>query len=222
VIGDVKLYGYWRSSSSWRVRIALGHKGIPYTLIPVDLLAGEGEQWSAAHRARSPAGKIPVLELVHEGRPQRVIESMAILELLDELVPSPPLLPRHPFDRAHVRGLAELVNSGIQPLQNTSVTKHVGTVLAGDKTAWAAHWNRVGLQALERAVAPRAGRFCFGDDVTLADVLLAPQIYSARRFAVDLTDFPTLTRIDAALAALPAFQAAHADAQPDKPTQVTP
>jgi maleylpyruvate isomerase len=214
VIEDVKLYSYWRSSSSWRVRIALNLKGIAHRIVPIDLLPGE--QWSAAHLARSPAGKIPVLELRHGGQPRRIVESMAMLELLEELVPAPRLLPADPFARAQVRTLAELVNSGIQPLQNLSVTKKI-TELGGNPTEWAAHWNRVGLAALEKAVAPIAGRHCVGDELTLADVLLVPQLASARRFEVALDDFPTLVRIDAALAELPAFQQAHQDAQPDKP-----
>jgi maleylpyruvate isomerase len=219
VIEDVKLYSYWRSSSSWRVRIALGWKQLPHTIVPVNLIAGEGEQWSPAHLERSPAGKIPVLEFTFAGARRRQVESMAILELLEELVPAPRLLPADPFARAQVRTLAELVNSGIQPMQNLSVMKKLNQISPNAFVEWAAHWNRVGLGALEKAVGPSAGKFCVGDEVTFADVLLVPQLASARRFGVEPSAFPRLAEIEARCAALPAFQAAHQDVQIDKPEQ---
>ena len=208
----MKLYGYWRSSSSWRVRIALLHKRIPFEYAPVHLLRDGGEQWTPAHRARSPMGKIPVLEL-DDGR--HLTESMAILAYLEEQHPDPPLLPHDPYLRARARMIAEMVNSGIQPLQNLEVLRHVKDVLGRDDKAWAAVWNARGVAALEAAVGETAGRFCVGDEPSLADVYLVPQLYSARRVGVSLEAAPTLVRIEANLAALPAFVDSHPDRQPD-------
>ncbi len=212
---NLTLFAYWRSSSSWRVRIALGLKGAPFALVPVNLLAGE--QFDPAHRARNPSGQVPVLEVEDGGRIVRLAQSMAILEWLDEVLPEPALLPRDPGGRARVRALAEHVNSGIQPYQNAIVLRRVDELVPGGARAWAAEWNRRGLDALEEAVRDGAGRFCHGDAPGLADCYLVPQLHSARRFGVDLAPYPTLRRIDAACAALPAFQAAHPDRQPDAP-----
>ncbi len=212
---NLTLFAYWRSSSSWRVRIALGLKGAPFALVPVNLLAGE--QFDPAHRARNPSGQVPVLEVEDGGRIVRLAQSMAILEWLDEVLPEPALLPRDPTGRARVRALAEHVNSGIQPYQNAIVLRRVDELVPGGARAWAAEWNRRGLDALEEAVRDGAGRFCHGDAPGLADCYLVPQLHSARRFGVDLAPYPTLRRIDAACAALPAFQAAHPDRQPDAP-----
>jgi maleylpyruvate isomerase len=213
----LRLYGYWRSSSTWRVRLGLGLKGVAYAHEGVNLLAGE--QFSEAHRARSPMSMIPVLEVEDGERTLRLVQSMAILEWLDETHPEPPLLPGDPAGRARVRALAEHVNSSIQPLQNASVLKLLRERLGkGGDTSWAAHWIGRGLEALERAVNDGgAGRFCHGDRPSLADVYLVPQLYNARRFAVDVEPFPTLRRIEEACAALPAFQTAHPDHQPDAP-----
>jgi maleylpyruvate isomerase len=213
----LRLYGYWRSSSAWRVRIGLGLKELPYERVIVNLLAGE--QFSEAHRARSPLSMIPVLEVEDGGRTFRLVQSMAILEWLDETHRDPPLLPADPAGRARVRALAEHVNSSIQPLQNASVLKLLRERLgAGGDKSWAAHWIARGLEALERAVNDGgAGRFCHGDRPGLADAYLVPQLYNARRFGVDVGPFPTLRRIEEACAALPAFQAAHPDQQPDAP-----
>jgi maleylpyruvate isomerase len=209
------LYAYWRSSSSWRVRIGLALKGAPFALVPVNLLTGE--QHEPAHRARNPSGQVPVLEVEEGGRVLRLAQSMAILEWLDEVLPEPALLPREPAARARVRALAEHVNSGIQPYQNAIVLRRIEELVPGGTKAWAAEWNRRGLDALEPAVREGAGRFCHGDAAGLADCYLVPQLHSAARFGVDLAPYPTLRRIDEACAALPAFQAAHPDRQPDAP-----
>ena len=210
-----RLYSFWRSSSSWRVRIGLGLKGVPYECTPVNLIAGE--QASEAHRARNPAGQVPVLEVVEGNRVLRLTQSMAILEWLDERHPSPAILPDDADGRAAVRALAEIVNAGIQPLQNSVVLRMLKEKEAGFEKAWVRHWVSTGLAALERTAAPLAGRFMYGDSPGLADCYLVPQMYSARRFGVDLEPFPTLRRVDEACAALPAFQSAHADHQPDTP-----
>jgi len=210
-----RLYSFWRSSSSWRVRIGLGLKGVAYECTPVNLIAGE--QFSEAHRARNPAGQVPVLEVVEGNRVLRLTQSMAILEWLDERHPSPAILPDDADGRAAVRALAEIVNAGIQPLQNSVVLRMLKEKEAGFEKAWVRHWISTGLAALERTAAPLAGRFMYGDSPGLADCYLVPQMYSARRFGVDLEPFPTLRRVDEACAALPAFQSAHADHQPDTP-----
>jgi maleylpyruvate isomerase len=212
----LRLYAYWRSSSSWRVRIGLGLKGLAHEIVPVNLLAGE--QFGEAHLARNPTAQVPVLEVEDGGETHRLVQSIAILEWLEERFPSPPLLPADPWGRARVRALAEHVNSGIQPHQNATVLRRIGELVPGGAKAWAAHWNATGLRALEAAVKDGgAGRFCHGDAPGLADAYLVPQLFSARRFEVDVSQFPTLLRIEEACAALPAFRSAHPDVQPDAP-----
>lgn len=212
---NLRLYGYWRSSSAWRVRIGLALKGLPYEYVALNLL--EQEQFRDEHRARNPMGQVPVLEAVDGARTLRLVQSMAILEWLDERFPAPPLLPADAEGRARVRALAEHVNSGIQPLQNAIVLRTVKERLPGFEKEWARTFNARGLDALEQAVRDGAGRFCHGDAPGLADCYLVPQLYSARRFGLDPSAWPTLRRIDEACAALPAFQAAHPDRQPDAP-----
>ncbi len=212
----LRLWSYWRSSSAWRVRIGLGLKGLPFELRTVDLLAGE--QFSEAHRARSPLGQIPVLEVDEDGRTLRLVQSMAILEWLDERHPSPPLLPPDLAGRARVRALAEHVNSGTQPLQNAIVLRMLKERQPGWELEWARFHVGRGLEGLERAVSDGgAGRFCHGDAPGLADCYLVPQLYNARRFRLDLAPFPELRRIEEACGALAPFQAAHPDRQPDAP-----
>jgi maleylpyruvate isomerase len=216
------LHSYWRSSCSWRVRIALHHKGLAFTYAAVNLVAEE--QFSAAHRARNPMTTVPLLEVHEDGpaaaaQPLRLAQSMAILEWLEERHPSPPLLPRDAAGRARVRAIAEDVNSSIQPFQNASTMRwlrerHLG---AGDDVAFTSHFLARGMTGLEEVVRDGAGRFCHGDEVTLADLFVVPQLYGARRFGVDVTRFPTLLRVEAACASLPAFVAAEPDRQPDAP-----
>lgn len=215
----MKLYTYWRSSSAWRVRIALAWKRVPHEVETVALAGAGARQHSDAFRALNPSAQVPVLQLDErgpDGAPQVITQSMAILEYLEERHPSPPLLPADPWLRARSRQLAEIVNSGIQPLQNLATTDHL-TSVGGDADAWRTHFITRGLAALERAAAPTAGTFLVGDAPTFADVYLVPQLYNARRYALDLAPYPTLLRVDAACAALPAFQAAHPDVQPDAP-----
>jgi maleylpyruvate isomerase len=213
----MKLYSSWRSNSPWRVRIALNLKAAPHELVVVNLSAGE--QHGDAFRALNLASQVPILELDEtgpDGQPRRITQSMAIIEYLEERFPSPPLLPADPWLRARARQLAEIVNSGTQPFQNLAVTNKVKE-LGGDREAWLQHFIPRGLSVLERAATETAGTFLIGDAVTIADVYLVPQLYAARRFGVDVAPYPTLLRVEAACAALPAFQTAHADAQPDAP-----
>jgi maleylpyruvate isomerase len=213
----VKLYTYWRSTSPWRVRIALAWKAVPHEVVTLDL--GAGQQHAADFRGLNLAEQVPLLELDErgpDGRPRYITQSMAIIEYLEERYPTPPLLPTMPWMRARARQLAEIVNSGIQPFQNLATTKRV-EALGGDRQVWLDHFIARGLAVLERAATETAGVFLVGDALTIADVYLVPQLYAARRFGVDLAPYPTLTRIEAACAALPAFAVAHADAQPDAP-----
>jgi maleylpyruvate isomerase len=218
----VKLYTYWRSTSAWRVRIALAWKAVPYEAVPVPL-AGEGaQQHTEAFRALNPSAQVPVLlldEADAAGRPRRITQSMAILEFLEDRFPSPALLPADAWLRARARQLAEIVNSGIQPLQNLATTERLRE-MGGDPDAWRHHFISRGLESLERTAVETAGAFLVGDEPSFADVYLVPQLYNARRFSIDVAPYPTLARADAACAALPAFEAAHPDSQPDAPRRV--
>jgi maleylpyruvate isomerase len=218
----IKLYSFWRSTCSWRVRIALAHKGIAYEYVPVHLARDGGEQNTERYRSLNPMRTVPMLELEEGGKPHRLSQSLAILEFLEERYPEPPLLPKGALDRAFARMLAEVVNSGIQPLQNRSVNLLVKDGLKGDEQAWSQHWISRGLEALERLISERGDRFCVGDTVSIADVCLIPQLQNGRRFGVDLAPFRTLTRIEAACQQLPAFQQAHPGRQPDAETQDGP
>ena len=210
------LRSYWRSSCSWRVRIALHWKQLPFDLLPVHLVNNGGEQHSAEHRAINPMRELPVLSIgdTHIG------QSMAILEYLEESHPHPSLLPTDPLQRARVRQMAEVVNSGTQPLQNQRVMKHLGSAHdfpREQQLSWSRHWIALGLTGLESLVNQHGGEYCHGDAVSFADLCLVPQLYNARRFEVDIGAFPTLTKVEARLNLLPAFTASQPDEQPDAP-----
>jgi maleylacetoacetate isomerase len=200
------LFDYFRSSASYRVRIALNLKGLEFEAAPVDLL--HGRQKEAEYRARNPQGFVPMLEI--DGR--RITQSLAILEYLEATRPEPPLLPLDPADAAHVRALALIVACDIHPLNNLRVLKYLSGPLGQDeetRNVWYRHWVAEGLAALEAQASPRAGRFLFGNSPTLADVCLVPQLFNARRFEVPLEAYPTLVQADAEASRLEAFAAAH-------------
>ncbi|MRW85719.1 maleylacetoacetate isomerase [Pseudoduganella sp. FT26W] len=212
----MKLYTYFRSSAAYRVRIALNLKGIGYDAVPVHLLRNGGEQLSDAYRAVNPAMLLPALE--DDGNV--IGQSLAIIEYLEETQPQAPLLPADPASRARVRALALTVAADTHPLGNLRVLKYLtGELKVTDdvKLAWQQHWLRTGLSALEALLAgdPRSGRYSHGDTPTLADCCLVPQVFSALRFGVDMAPYPTVMRIHAACAELPAFQQAHPAQQPD-------
>jgi maleylpyruvate isomerase len=212
------LYGFWRSTASWRVRIALGLKGVQYEYRPVDLRTRGGAQHSEAYRAKNPMRQVPLLEAPEDaGRTVRIAQSLAIIEYLEERYPDPPLLPRGRVERAHVRQVAEAINSGIQPLGNTSVQLYVRDVLGADEAKWNRHWVTLGLGAVEEMIRPTAGRFAFGDAPTMADVCIVPQLHFAGRFGVDVAAYPTIDRVARECASLEAFARAHADRQVDAP-----
>jgi maleylpyruvate isomerase len=210
------LYGYWRSSAAYRVRIALELKGLAYQTRPVHLTLAGGEQHAAPFQALNPQGLVPVLV---DGE-EVLSQSLAIIEYLEETHPAPPLLPGTPAARARVRALAQVVACDLHPLNNLRVLRYLGENLgasADAQTVWYRHWLQAGLAALERRLGtePGTGEFCHGAAPTLADLCLVPQLYNARRHALDLAPFPTLTRIEAACQALPAFAAAAPERQPD-------
>ena len=217
---SLRLYSYWRSSSSWRVRIGLHLKKLPFEYRAVDLVKDGGEQWNEAHRKRNPMAQVPVLEVEEGGRVLLLSQSMAILEWLDERFPDPPLLPRDPEGRARVRMLAEHVNSGIQPYQNSITLKWIRDRLRGEVEAFAREFVGRGLEALERAVRkdrPPGSRFCHGDQPTLADLYLVPQLFGGRRWGVDVSRFPTLLAVESACGEIDAFRRSEPQAQPDAP-----
>jgi maleylacetoacetate isomerase len=204
------LYDYYRSSSAYRVRIALNIKGIEYDHHPVNLL--EGEQRSDEYRAVNPQCLVPTLEI--DGL--RLTQSLAIIVYLDQRFPEPPLTPADPADGAHVREMALAIACDIHPINNLRVLKYLaGPLRLGEdeRQAWYAHWIGEGFTALEAMAAPRAGAFLFGDTPTLADICLVPQMYNARRFNVPVNAYPTLLRADANAAQVEAFAAAHPDRQ---------
>jgi maleylacetoacetate isomerase len=201
------LFDYYRSSASYRVRIALNFKGLDHERVPINLL--ESEQKSEAYRARNPQGFVPMLEM--DGA--RIVQSLAIIDWLDRTVPDPAFYPVDDAARAHVQALALAVACDIHPLNNLRVLKHLSS-LGLDQAArddWYRHWVAEGLAGLEAMAAPRAGRFMFGDAVSAADICLVPQLFNARRFDVPLGAFPTLVHADAEATALDAFAAAHPD-----------
>lgn len=210
----MKLYGYCRSSAAFRVRIALNLKGLDCEHAFVHLR--KGEQRAASFLAINPTGLVPVLE--DEG--QIFIQSMAICEYLDETHPTPPLLPGHPADRARVRALAQIVACDIHPINNLRVLKYLAGPLGQDENAvaaWYNHWILEGFDAFERIVASdgQSGRFCHGDEPSLADVCLVPQVFNARRYNLDMAAFPTIRAIFDNCMKLEAFQKAAPESQPD-------
>ncbi|ACY19022.1 maleylacetoacetate isomerase [Haliangium ochraceum] len=222
----MRLYAYWRSSCSWRVRLALAIKEVEHVVVPVHLVKDGGEQHGGAYIAKNPMAQVPLLEIdeaplgspLGEGSTvHRIAQSMAILAFLEERYPEPALLPEDIYARARARELAELVSSGIQPLQNLGVLQHLSEQLGQDSKAWSQRWIMRGLVAFEEASRGLRGRYSVGDELSWADLCLIPQMYNARRFGVDLTRVPALVDIERRCAELPAFQRAHPDAQPDAP-----
>ncbi|CAN7255173.1 maleylacetoacetate isomerase [Pseudoduganella sp. LjRoot289] len=210
------LHNYFRSSSAYRVRIALGLKGLPFRYLSVHLNRDGGEQFQPAFSQRNPQQLVPVLS---DGALD-VSQSLAIIEYLDEVHPAAPLLPATAAGRARVRQLSLAMACDIHPLNNLRVLKYLSGSLGLDeasKSAWISHWHETGLTALEAELARDAqrGRFCVGDAPTMADCCLVPQLFAARRFGMDMAPFPTLLAIEAACLALPAFEQAHPARQPD-------
>jgi maleylacetoacetate isomerase len=212
---NLRLFHYWRSTSSWRVRWALAYKDIAVDYVTVSLLDGQSE--SPEHLARNPFGYVPVLEFVDEMNPalRYLVESLAIIEYLEETHPTNPLLPKDPRDRAHVRALAEAINAGTQPIQN--LTTQIAYAPDSDpahtekRKAWAQLWIRRGFEAYEALAHSRAGKFSFEDSLTMADLCLIPQCYNAIRNDVSFDEFPTIARVYANAIATESYRASEPD-----------
>lgn len=214
---SLKLYGYWRSSATYRVRIAMNLKELEYEYIPVHLVNDGGEQHQGAYDNLNPSHLVPTF--VDDDEDIILNQSMSIIEYLDERYHEPcPLLPAHSVEKARIRALAQDIACDIQPLANLRVlqTLKQNHGLSDEDTAgWARLWIERGFEAIERRLQTQAGRYCFDFDVTLADVCLVPQVYNAKRFNVDMSKFELISRIYEQCNTLPAFQKALPENQPD-------
>lgn len=213
-MADLTLYTYWRSTAAYRVRIALELKGLAATMIPVNLLTGE--QLEAGFSATNPQRMVPVLE--DEG--VRLMQSLAIIEYLEETYPTPPLIPSDPVQAAKARAIAQLIASDIHPLNVPRVTKYLAQqfgISEEQKLEWMRHWMHEGFTALEVLLAETSTHgFCIGDAPTIADCCLVPQVYSATRFGLSVDDFPNIGAVIAHCRTLSAFYRAAPDRQADK------
>jgi maleylacetoacetate isomerase len=211
----MKLYGFFRSSAAFRVRIALNLKGLDYESAFIHLR--RNDQAQPAYRGLNPQGLVPTLE---DGG-ERLIQSLAIIEYLDETHPAPPLLPQTPAEKARVRALADIVACDIHPINNLRVLRYLHGPLGQDEAAigvWYNHWIAEGFAALESLLAGdrRTGAFCHGNEPGLADIAMVPQVVNSERYKLDLAPFPTIARIFQRCMQLEAFAAAHPDRQPDR------
>jgi len=209
----VKLYSYFRSSAAYRARIALNLKGLSYETASVHLSRDGGQHRRAEYRAINPQMRVPALALASG---EVLLQSLAIIEYLDEIAPEPPLLPAEPAARAQVRALAQIIACDIHPLNNVAVLNYLRREFKQDETAvnaWYSHWVTAGFEAIEVLIRP--GPYAFGGRVSLADVCLVPQVYNARRFNVPLDRYPKIVTVDAACQKLPAFVKARPEHQPD-------
>jgi maleylacetoacetate isomerase len=209
----VKLYSYFRSSAAYRTRIALNLKRLPYEIVPIHLVKGGGQNKTPEYRAINPQMRVPALA-VADG--EVLVQSLAIIEYLDELHAEPPLLPADPLQRAKVRAFAQLIACDIHPLNNTGTLRYLKEPLKHEQSeidAWYHHWILSGFDALEAMIKP--GPYAFGSQVTLADICLVPQVYNARRFKVPLDRFSQIVAADAACQKLDAFDKARPENQPD-------
>jgi maleylacetoacetate isomerase len=212
----IRLYDFARSSAAYRVRIALNLKNVPVEALSVHLRRNGGEQHTPSYAQINPQRLVPALEVDGEV----LTQSLAIIEYLDEEYPTPPLLPRVAEDRARVRAMALTIAADIHPIQNLRVLEHLKSHYGQSDDAafaWARHWIETGFVALEHLVrrVPEPGAYCYGDDVTLADVMLVPQMANARRFNCNLKLCPALVEIDAKLRKIEAFEKAAPERQPD-------
>ena len=208
----MQLYSFFRSSAAYRVRIALNLKGLPFETVPIHLTKDGGRQHSPEFHAVNPQGRVPALKVSADV----LLQSLAIIEYLDEVHRDPALLPADAVERAKVRAVAQIIACDIHPLNNTGPLNYLRHVLNADKAAveaWYHHWIITGFTAVEALIRP--GPYAFGSQVTLADICLVPQVANARRFKVPLDRFPKIVAVDAALMKLPAFDVARPELQPD-------
>ncbi|XP_062393355.1 maleylacetoacetate isomerase [Sardina pilchardus] len=203
------LHGYFRSSCSWRVRIALALKGIDYDQKNVNLIKDGGQQVTDQYKKVNPMQQVPALTIDD----MTLSQSLAIIQYIEETRPGPHLLPPDPKKRAQVRMICDIIASGIQPLQNLYVIKKIGA----EKDSWAHHFIQRGFEALEPILKQTAGICCVGDEISMADICLVPQVYNAERFKVDICQFPTIERLNQTLLKIEAFKVSHPSCQPDTP-----
>lgn len=215
----MKLYGYWRSSAAYRVRIALNLKQISAEMLSVHLVKNGGEQHSVQFAQLNPQELVPALLVEDDiGAEQVLTQSMAILEYLEELYPQTPLLPSKAIEKAKVRAMALAIACEIHPLNNLRVLQHLSSELNLDeagKKAWYQHWVTTGFDAIEKMIERDGGQYCYGDSITLADVCLVPQVYNAKRFDIDLSRYPNIERVWLSCNILPAFAKAAPEVQDD-------
>uniref|UniRef100_UPI003AAECB69 maleylacetoacetate isomerase isoform X2 n=1 Tax=Centroberyx gerrardi TaxID=166262 RepID=UPI003AAECB69 len=206
------LHGYFRSSCSWRVRIAFALKGIEYDQVPVHLIKDGGQQLTDQYKALNPMQQVPAVQI------DGIIlsQSLAVIQYIEETRPGPRLLPADPKKRAQVRMICDLIASGIQPLQNLYVIQKIGA----EKVQWAQHFIQRGFQALEPILKETAGKYCVGDEISMADICLVPQVYNAERFKVDVGQYPTIKRLNETLLKIEAFKVSHPSCQPDTPADI--
>jgi maleylpyruvate isomerase len=212
----MKLYTFFRSSASFRVRIALNLKGLSYEQVPIHLRRGGGEQFTAGYKQINPQSLLPTLE----SEDRYLTQSLAIIEYLEEQYPTPPLLPKNAADRALVRSMALVIACEVHPIQNLRVLNYVKkeyNQTDEQVNRWALHWIDLGLASLEQMIGAQTarGNFCFGDTPTLADICLVPQLGNARRFGCDLSRYPDILSIEKVCIAIPAFADAAPEKQPD-------
>lgn len=211
-----QLWNYFRSSASFRARIALHYKGIDFDYKPVHLVKSGGEQYSSEYKKLNPQGEVPCLVDLKNNK--AISQTVAIFEYLDMLFPENPLFPEEPYDRARVLQLCENINSGIQPLQNLKVLKYLEDefhVSAEQKKTWAQHWIKQGFENFEQMLVRTAGSYCYGGGITAADMFLVPQIITAKRFEVNVENYPLISQIGNLCLKHPAFDKSIPQNQPD-------
>jgi maleylacetoacetate isomerase len=218
----LKLYTYFRSSSAYRVRIALNLKQVEYESVFVHLVRDGGEHKKPDYLNKNPQGLVPLLEIAEDaGTPATYLsQSLAMMEYLEEVYPEPALLPENPLARARVRSLTQTVVSEIQPLNNLRVPTYLVSefkIKEEQKLGWTQHWVKLGFTALEKMLvdSPQTDQYCHGDTPTIADCCLIPQVYNAQRFNCPMEDYPTIQRINENCLALPAFSQAAPENQDD-------
>lgn len=212
----IELYSYFRSSASFRVRIALNIKNLKYAYHPVHLINDGGEQFRKSYSELNPSHEVPTL--VYGGK--AIAQSVAIIDFLDSIAPDPLLFPKDPYQRALVLQACEIINSGGQPLHNLRVLSQLETQFNASqekKDDWTRHWIGYSLQSFARLVEPLSGKYCFGDQLTAADCFLVPHMYNARRFKLDTQAFSLLNQIDTRLNQLGSVRKSTPEAQPDFP-----
>lgn len=202
------LFSYWRSSASYRVRIILAYKNLPYTVNTINLL--QGNQKSEEHISRNPMCQIPCFVSPDIS----LTQSLAIIQFLEDKHPEPSVFPKDPVMKAKAMEIFEIINSGIQPLQNIAILQRVEE-FGGNKSEWAIEFITKGLHAVEKVMKNYSREFAVGDQLSLADAALLPQVYNAKRFNIDLEQFPTLKRVSEHLLSMSQISGAHPEAQPD-------